>query len=47
MKNAVTPKSDATRRRNNWIVFALAGLVAVALYAAILMRAAGVGIWAP
>ncbi len=39
MKNAVTPKSASARRRNNWIVFVLAGLVVVALYGAIIYRA--------
>ena len=51
MKNAVpksaAPVSASARRRNNWIIFTLAALVAVGLYAAILMRAMGVGIWAP
>ena len=39
MKNAVRPKSDSARRRNNWIIFALAALVAVGLYGAIIYRA--------
>ncbi len=39
MKNAVRPKSDAVRRRNNWIIFALAGLLAAGLYGAIIWRA--------
>ena len=35
----VTPKSDSARRRNNWIIFAVAGLAVVALYAAVIYRA--------
>jgi hypothetical protein len=46
MKTVVTPKSDRARKRNNWIVLTLAVAVALGLYAAILMRAAGVGVWA-
>jgi nitrate reductase NapE component len=52
MKNAVTPKSaapvsDRARRRSNWIIFTLAVLVAVGLYALILVRAMGLWVWAP
>ena len=39
MKNAATPKSDSARRRNNWIIFAVAALVVAALYLAIIWRA--------
>ena len=39
MKNAVMPKSGSARRRNNWIIFALACLGVIGLYAAVIYRA--------
>ena len=39
MKNVIPSRSGSARRRNNWIIFAVAGLAVVALYAAVIYRA--------